>query len=287
MNHCVAILLPAYNAEATISRAVRSIQAQTYNNWRLYVINDGSNDGTLSKLFEFDDERIFVIDLNTNRGLSRALNRGLEDIQERFVLRMDADDEMDPRRVEIQLAHAQRSPEAGVYCAAIRVNGKQVRKPRFKNTEDLRKVLCFSNPIAHSTVMFDRHYLSAELAYEPVSCEDYELWCRLAGLGVRFEQTAEPVLNYFVSDAQKSKVEKIIAMKQAKEIADHYTRANFPHVVDKLKNVGYFFEDNYGFLVYMKFAVQALRGKIFYCYSVRIALLHRVIKKLVRSAVSR
>ena len=249
------------------------------------MVNDGSHDRTLTGIPQFDDERISVISLNPNLGLSSALNRGLDEVQERFVIRMDADDEMDPRRIEIQLAHV-NVVRAGVY-AAIRVNGKQVQKPHFKNTKELREILCFSNPIAHPTVMFDRDNLPAQLAYEAVTCEDYELWCRLAGLGVRFEQTAEPVLNYFVSDAQKSKVEKKDAMRQAKEIADNYTRTNFPHLLAKFQNVGYFFEEGHSFSVYLKFSVEVLRGKIFSAGSVRKTLLRRVIKKVVRSAFSR
>ena len=85
MKDCVAILLPAYNAEATISRAVRSVLAQTYANWRLYVVNDGSHDRTPTEIFKFDDERISVISLNPNLGLSSALNRGLDEVQERFA----------------------------------------------------------------------------------------------------------------------------------------------------------------------------------------------------------
>lgn len=287
MKDRVAILLPAYNAESTISRAIRSVQAQTYDNWRLYVINDGSNDGTLSEICAFDDERIFVIHLNPNLGLSGALNHGLEAIQERFVFRMDADDQMDPIRLETQLAHSQRCPGAGVYCAAIRINGKQVQKPRFKNTKDLRALLCFSNPIAHPTVMFDRDYLPVKLVYEAVTCEDYELWCRLIGLGVKFEKTTTPVLNYFISDAQKSVVEKKDAMKQAKDIADNYTKLNFPHIQTDLKNVGYLFDQNYRFSTYLQFALKTVSGKIFSAGSVKIELLQRVIKKAMRSAISR
>lgn len=286
MKERVAILLPAYNAEATISRAIRSLQAQTYANWRLYVVNDGSYDRTLSEIFRFDDERISVIDLSTNLGLSGALNRGLDEIQERFVVRMDADDQMDPKRIEIQLAHAQRCPGAGVYCAAIRVNGKQVQKPQFKNTIDLREILCFSNPIAHPTVMFDRDYLPAWLAYKSVTCEDYELWCSLAESGVRFEQTAEPVLNYFVSHTQKSRVEKNDAMRQAKEIANNYTRANFPHLLNELKTVGFFFQDDIHFSIYLRLGVRILRGEIFTSSAAKIALLRRILKKVIRSAVS-
>lgn len=287
MKDRVAILLPAYNAEATISRAIRSVQAQTYTNWRLYVVNDGSHDNTLSEIIQFDDERITVIDLHPNLGLSGALNRGLDEVQERFVFRMDADDEMDERRMEIQLAHAQRSPGAGIYCAAIRVNGKQTHKPYFNNTQELREILCFANPIAHPTVMFDRDYLPSKLAYEAVTCEDYELWCRLSGLGVRFEQTVEPVLNYFVSDTQKSRVEKNDAMRQAKEIANNYTKKNFPHLLNDLTSVGFFFEDDYHYTAYLKFGVRLLRGKISAGGAAKVALLQRIIKKAIRSVIPR
>ena len=73
-------------------------------------------------------------------------------------------------------------------CGAYNLNGNRLMRPAFENTLELRKMLCFSNPIAHPTVMFDMHNCPS-FKYKDVKCEDYELWCYLASEGVNFSAT--------------------------------------------------------------------------------------------------
>lgn len=73
----VSILLPVYNAESTISETIQSIINQTYKDWELYIINDGSVDKTEEIILSFKDDRIKYLKNNKNRGLIYTLNRGL------------------------------------------------------------------------------------------------------------------------------------------------------------------------------------------------------------------
>ena len=87
----VTIIMPAYNAEKTISRAIGSVLKQDYSNIELIVVNDGSTDNTRSVCEQFSDARIKVI-TQENKGLSGARNTGLSNSKGEFVTFVDSDD---------------------------------------------------------------------------------------------------------------------------------------------------------------------------------------------------
>lgn len=237
----VAILLPVFNAEKTILRTLKSIVKQTYTNWTLYIVNDGSTDNTLEIIESFFDLRIKLINLPENLGLSSALNKGISEITERYVFRIDADDEMLPNRIVNQLDMVDPSDHVGVYCGALRLNGIKLQKPMFRSNKQLRQLLCFTNPIAHPTVMFDQKYCS-KIVYKNVKCEDYLLWCDLSADGVRFKATSTPLINYYLSKKQKSVVEMADIPLLAAKIASEYTLGTHPTLAKPLNKVGYTFK---------------------------------------------
>ena len=171
-----------------------------------------------------------LINLQKNSGLSVALNRGLSEISERYIFRIDADDEMVHDRIEKQLAMVDPLDNVGVYCGSLRINGAKIVTPSFSSTTQLFKLLCFSNPIAHPTVMFDRKYCP-EINYKNTKCEDYLLWCELASGGVKFKSTKKALINYYVSKEQKSVVEAVDIPELAADIAHEYTEKKFPKFI--------------------------------------------------------
>ena len=98
----VSIIMPSYNAEAFLERAVRSVFAQTCGNWRLIIIDDGSTDNTLSlaQSLAASNERIRVIH-QANAGQANATNTGITAAQTEWVACVDADDELDPHWAEL------------------------------------------------------------------------------------------------------------------------------------------------------------------------------------------
>lgn len=240
-DNSVAILLPVFNAEKTILRTIRSIVRQTHTDWTLYIINDGSTDNTLEIIESFFDQRIKLINLPDNIGLSSALNRGMSEISERYVFRIDADDEMLPNRIVNQLDMVDPSDHVGVYCGALRLNGIKLHKPMFRSNKQLRQLLCFANPIAHPTVMFDQKYCTG-IVYKDVKCEDYLLWCNLSANGVRFKATPTPLINYYLSKEQKSVVEEVDIPPLAAKIACEYTLETHPKLATPLNKIGYTFK---------------------------------------------
>ncbi|MFK5892033.1 MAG: glycosyltransferase family 2 protein [Pseudomonadota bacterium] len=91
-NHpLVSVIMPAYNAELYINDAIQSVINQTYDNWELIIINDGSTDNTLEAIQLFFDERIVLLE-QENKGVSAARNVGLDVAKGKFITFLDADD---------------------------------------------------------------------------------------------------------------------------------------------------------------------------------------------------
>mgnify|MGYP005837404241 CR=1 FL=1 len=109
----VSVVVPAYNAEKTILETIRSIQQQTFSNFELIVINDGSTDQTLEVLNTVEDSRLKVFSYE-NGGLPVARNRGIARATGEFITFIDADDLWTPDKLELQLAALQQHPDAEV-----------------------------------------------------------------------------------------------------------------------------------------------------------------------------
>jgi Glycosyl transferase family 2 len=106
----VSIGVPAYNCEKTLAIAVRSILNQTYGNWELLLMEDGSNDRTLEVAREFSDPRISVFTDHSHKGLVPRLNRAVAMSRGKYFARMDADDVAYPERLERQVEYLERHP---------------------------------------------------------------------------------------------------------------------------------------------------------------------------------
>lgn len=112
----VSVMMPAYNAERFIAEAIESVLAQTYPQWELLVVNDGSRDATAEITARYtDDARVRLIN-KENGGEASARNVALENSQGEFIAYLDADDAWLPHHLQITVAHLQTYPEKdGVY----------------------------------------------------------------------------------------------------------------------------------------------------------------------------
>ncbi|MFC1798607.1 glycosyltransferase family 2 protein [Thermodesulfobacteriota bacterium] len=101
----VSIALPVFNAERTLAAAIRSILLQTYSNWEIILIDDGSSDNSLRVAESFQDDRIRVFADGANKGISSRLNQAIDLSEGEYFARMDADDISFPDRIEEQIAY--------------------------------------------------------------------------------------------------------------------------------------------------------------------------------------
>ena len=110
----ISVLMPVYNARATLGAAIDSILAQTLESFELIILDDGSADGSsqLLKEYQLKDGRVKVCSI-PHLGIIPALNKGLELAEGEFIARMDADDISLPQRFETQVAYLIQHPEVG------------------------------------------------------------------------------------------------------------------------------------------------------------------------------
>lgn len=107
----VSIALPAFNAEKTVGDAIASILLQTYQNWELLFIDDGSRDQTVAIAKGFNDPRIKIFSDGTNKGLPARLNEAIDKSSGKYFARMDNDDICFPERIQKQVQYMEAHPE--------------------------------------------------------------------------------------------------------------------------------------------------------------------------------
>ncbi len=151
----VSVVLPVYNGARTIRRAVESILAQTYDNFELIIINDGSVDNTLDILTSFSDSRIVLLD-QENKGKVHSLNRGIVTSRGEFIAMIDADDFALPERLERQVKFMIKNQSVVVVGTATRVvyqdGTERIRYRPFDN-QSIRQSIVRICPFTHSSTM--------------------------------------------------------------------------------------------------------------------------------------
>jgi len=188
MNHrpLISVLLPVYNCEEYLDLALRSVQAQTYENIEVLVLNDGSTDGSKEIIQSFcdGDPRFQLID-KTNTGLVDTLNQGIELAKGEFIARMDGDDICSIHRFETQIKHLEENPDC-VGCAGdimlIDDNGTSVRyhRPRPPAEANAFHVPAAEPYLPHPFLMV-RTKILKKFRYNKVwHAEDADLYWRIA-----------------------------------------------------------------------------------------------------------
>ena len=189
----VTVIMAVYNAEQYLEIAIESVLNQTYKNFRLVIINDGSTDGSGCLIEEYakKDSRIFYI-CQENRGMASVLNRGLEEAKTKWVIRMDGDDEMLPERIERQLDFLQANPDVKVAsCRAVYIDNTGYEFGRtanhIKTRLDYQKLMQDNEAIGllHPGVIMHRETILQVGGYRGQfwPAEDIDLWCRVAESG--------------------------------------------------------------------------------------------------------
>src|SRR5690606_37374672 len=110
----VTVLLAVHNGERYIQEAIDSILAQTFGDFELLIVNDGSTDATRDLVLSYSDDRIRLVDNDHNIGLPKSLNRGLRLAKGRYIARLDADDISEPDRLAAQVSFLQANPDVAM-----------------------------------------------------------------------------------------------------------------------------------------------------------------------------
>jgi glycosyltransferase involved in cell wall biosynthesis len=184
----VSIIMPVYNVERFLQEAVGSALQQTYTNWELILINDGSTDRTREICLSYTDPRIRYIENEQNMGVLRSRNRALEFAKGDYIAWLDSDDIAAPEKIAKQVAFLEANPDyvmCGTLHQDIDAEGKLLQKWLFPTEDrDLRSFLLLVNCFCNSSTIV-RGDLMRRLKFAETFevAEDYELWyrCSLEG----------------------------------------------------------------------------------------------------------
>jgi len=188
----VSIAIPVFNSEKYLEDAICSVLNQTYCNFELLLINDGSSDASLSviKRYASNDDRIIMMDDGTNMGLITRLNQSIKMAHGKYYARMDADDIMCVTRIEKQVAFLESHKDIDVIgSSAMLINNKN----EIVGSGDMNGV---NSGFIHPSVMGKTEWFKNNpYADWPVRAEDTELWLRTGKSSV-FYNLPEPLLFY-------------------------------------------------------------------------------------------
>jgi len=184
----ISVIIPAYNAAKTILETIHSIQQQTFSDFEIIVINDGSADGTVELLGTIEEPRLKVFSYQ-NGGLPVARNRGISHTTGEFITFIDADDLWTPDKLELQLAALQQHPEAGVaYSWTSFINEKSeflyAWEPLYYQGNVYPDLLLKNFISSGSNILVRRKFIELAGEFTPTlkSAEDWDYYVRLAAL---------------------------------------------------------------------------------------------------------
>lgn len=204
----VSVIIPVYNAEKYLREAIDSIIAQTFDNWELILLNDGSTDNSLEIARGYNDQRIRILNSENNHGLVYQLNRGINAALGQYIARLDADDRALPMRLQMQFDYLETHPEIALLGAAAEVIGSGEIMKHSESRSDILIELLHRNAFIHSTVMFRKSvYLAISNGFSEAYkyAEDYYMW-QLFANNSGVANLNEILIEYRLHDQQVSRV---------------------------------------------------------------------------------
>lgn len=198
----ITIGIPFYNNEKTLDLAVKSVINQTFIDWELFLMDDGSTDSSISIALKYvnSDKRISLICDGKNQGLVYRLNQIIDLANGEYIARMDSDDVMLPERLEKQINEFVKNPKLDIVATAVYTideNDKPIGiRDAFNIDLKSKKEILKKSLLVHPSILVKKEWCKLN-KYDKkyVRAEDYELWCRTYSY-TNFHRITEPLLLY-------------------------------------------------------------------------------------------
>lgn len=240
----ISVCIPVYNAEEYIAECINSVLSQTFTNFELLIIDDGSTDDSLNIIKSYDDPRIRV--LTGPHNYIDTLNLLLREAKGKYIARMDADDRMVQDRLLWQFEYMEMHPQIAALGGGLRMFGKtsDICVPANSGHSLTFLDMMHGNPLAHATIMLRHDIIEKyQLCYEKEYnlAEDYRLWVKMLQLNLHLENLPEILLEYRISDNQVSILhntkQKKITKRIQKELEEWIIRKEqffIPHTISPI-----------------------------------------------------
>jgi glycosyltransferase involved in cell wall biosynthesis len=197
----VSVITPAYNAAAFVTQTLDSVRAQTFDDWELVIVDDGSTDGTTAIIADYQerDGRIRLLH-QANAGPSAARNHAMRSARGAFLAFLDSDDTWEPEYLERQLAVFREYPDTHLVTGVARYRGGPYDGRAMRAFAPGYPVLTLRDIIADDTAVFIMTLFRRQV-FEAIGgldesqwrSEDYDFWLRAATAGFVFRRNAEPL----------------------------------------------------------------------------------------------
>lgn len=181
MNELVSIIMPSYNTGKFIAESIRSVQAQTYENWELIIVDDCSTDDTEAVVADFLDDRIIFLKNDINSGAAVSRNRALSEAKGRWIAFLDSDDLWLPEKLEKQIAFMKDNEYAFSYTNYVEINedseptGVKVTGPKHITKRGMYNY-CWPGCL---TVMYDAGVVGLIQIQDIKKNNDYAMWLKV------------------------------------------------------------------------------------------------------------
>ncbi len=236
----ISVIIPFYNSEATLKRALLSIQLQTFETFECIMVDNNSTDNSSSIALEFvNSDSRFILLSETKQGVVYASNAAYDKSKAQYIARMDSDDESYPNRLKLQYDFLENNMDYGAVGSLVDY------APHKDNTEGFYSFVQWANSIQSSEQIHLRRFMELPIINPSAMWrrdiseehgmyhngdfpEDYEMWLRWLNNGVKIGKVAERLLKWYDSDSRLTRTDKIYSLES-------FYKVKTPFLVEFLK----------------------------------------------------
>jgi hypothetical protein len=239
----VSVIIPAYNQADYLPKAIHSVLDQTYTDFEILVVDDGSTDETADIANALTDERVRYI-YQDNKGLSAARNTGIKHSSGKYLTYLDSDDQFLPEKLEVLVNVLEENPHFGFAAGqAIPIDEEDIPVGEIFDVPlpDDSSQLLLGNPLHVGSVMVERSWQEIAGFFDEtlLSYEDWDMWLRLARAGCPMTWVARPVSLYRFHRHQMTRQGKQMTTATFAVLDKHFADPTLPESWRDLRDIAY------------------------------------------------